>query len=427
MADVTLPPGTLVTEIDSLVGSKVARVGTDGDSIDAILPTVVAEPTRASSVGQILGWASDRGVSVSVRGGGTKSGWGGPPVPIDVLLSTRAMNRVEAHRYSDLTATVQAGATLSKTNAVLAEHRQWLPLDPNNDEQATIGGIVATNDSGPRRHRHGAPRDLIIGMTLARVDGVIAKSGGIVVKNVAGYDLARLLTGSFGCLGVILSATFKLAPLAEASRTVLVECPKVDVCARYTADLIAHASTPTALEVAVPQVKMLVRFESVETVVLDEANRAAALAEKAGATATVLVGDDELEAWRTHQAQVFVAGHTIVKLTVMPSELVSTLTWLEEEVRVRRLDYGLIGRAGLGVCYLRLQGAIAEQVSLILALRDRLPVGRGSAVIRQANLELKKLIDTWGPIGDGFRIMRAVKQKFDPTGMLNPSHGPGGL
>ena len=114
----------------------------------------------------------------------------------------------------DLTATVQAGAALGPVNRELGGHGQWIPLDLPWSEHATIGGIVATNESGPRRHRHGAPRDLIIGVGLARTDGHLVKAGGIVVKNVAGYDLARLLTGSFGCLAVIVTATFKLAPLA---------------------------------------------------------------------------------------------------------------------------------------------------------------------------------------------------------------------
>jgi FAD/FMN-containing dehydrogenase len=125
-----------------------------------------------------------------------------------VVLSTLSLNRVVAHRHGDLTATVEAGARLDDVNRELARHGQWLPLDPPWSDRATIGGIVATNDAGPRRHRYGTPRDLIIGIEIARADGVRAKAGGIVVKNVAGYDLARLMTGSFGSLALITSATF---------------------------------------------------------------------------------------------------------------------------------------------------------------------------------------------------------------------------
>ena len=271
----------LVTDVDRRAGAGVARLGAAADAIDSVVPAVVATPATPDALAKTLAWATETGRTVVVRGGGTKL-WGPPPGPVDLLLSTTAMSAVVAHRHGDLTATVQAGATLAETNAVLSRHRQWLPLDPPWGDRATIGGIVAANDSGPRRQRHGAPRDLIIGMTLARADGLLAKTGGIVVKNVAGYDLARLLTGSFGCLGVILTATFKLAPLAEASRTVSVEFPASERCGALVADLRAHASTPTALELATPPATMLIRFESVETVAVEQAEQAATLARAHG-------------------------------------------------------------------------------------------------------------------------------------------------
>ena len=158
------------------------------------------------------------------RGAGTKTGWGAEP-EADIVLSTAKLNAVLAHRHGDLTATVQAGASLAGVNRALADRGQWIPLDPPWADRATIGGLIATNDSGPRRHRYGAPRDLIIGIDFVRADGVAAKAGGIVVKNVAGYDIARLLTGSFGSLAVIVGATFKLFPLPPASRTVVIDIP----------------------------------------------------------------------------------------------------------------------------------------------------------------------------------------------------------
>jgi glycolate oxidase FAD binding subunit len=264
-------------------------------------------------------------------------------------------------------------------------------------------------------------------MTLARADGTMAKTGGIVVKNVAGYDLARLMTGSFGCLGVILTATFKLAPLAEASRTVSVEFPASARCGSFVADLLAHASTPTALEVAAPPTTMLIRFESLATVAVEQAEQAATLARGHGGTPVVLTGEAEAAAWREHDARVFEQEGAIVKLAILPAELSATLAWLDDASSTRRLDYVVTGRAGLGVLYLGLNGAVSHQASLLTALRERLPVGRGSAVIQRADLELKTLVDVWGPVGDGLRIMQEVKRRFDPTGTLNPGRGPGGL
>ena len=407
-------------------GEAVGRPGAAADAVDGVVPGAVATPTTPSALAKVLAWATETGRTVVVRGGGTKLGWGPPPGSVDVVLSTAAMTAVE-QRHDDLTATVQAGATLAATNDVLGRHRQWLPLDPPWGDRATIGGIVATNDSGPRRHRHGAPRDLIIGMTLARADGLLAKTGGIVVKNVAGYDLARLLTGSFGCLGVILTATFKLAPVAEASRTVLVEFPASARFGPFAADLLAHASAPTALELSTPPARMLIRFESVESVVVEQAEQAAALGRGHGGTPVILGGEDETAAWRAHEARVFDRDGTIAKLAIVPSELSATLAWLDQAASVHQLDHVVIGRAGLGVLYLGLDGAASEQASLVTALRERLPAGRGSAVIQRADPELKAAVDVWGPVGDGLRIMQEVKRRFDPTGTLNPGRGPGGL
>ena len=201
---------------------------------------------------------------VLVRGSGTKLGWGAVPHSIDVLISTARLNAVVAHRHGDLTATIQAGATLGYVNRTLGQHRQWIPLDPPGADRATIGGLVATNDSGPRRHRYGAPRDLIIGVEFARADGRLAKGGGIVVKNVAGYDLPRLMTGSFGSLGVIVAATFKLYPLTAASRTLVVELPAAADLGTLAGRILSSHLTPTALEFATHPLRLLVRFESIE-------------------------------------------------------------------------------------------------------------------------------------------------------------------
>ena len=416
-----------VSELDALAGAAMARPGSEADAVDGVVPGVVATPATPGALARTLAWATETGHTVVVRGGGTKLGWGPPPRSVDLLLSTTAMSAVLEHRHGDLTATLQAGATLAETNRVLRRHRQWLPLDPPWSDRATIGGIVASNDSGPRRQRHGTPRDLIIGMTLARADGIMSKTGGIVVKNVAGYDLARLMTGSFGCLGVILTATFKLAPLAEASRTVSVAFLASEGCGTLLADLRAHAFTPTALELATPPATMLIRFESVEAVAVGLAEQAATLARGHGGTTTILTGEDETVAWREHDARVFERQGTIVKLVCVPTELSSTLAWLDDAVKTYQLDYVATGRADLGVLCLGLHGGVSAQASLVTALRTRLPVGRGSAVIQRADPELRTLVDVWGPVGDGLRVMQEVKRRFDPTGTLNPGRGPGGL
>ncbi len=401
------------------------RAGGDKDAVDGVQPRLVAAPADGEALAATLAWASSEGFSVRVTGGGTKQDWGTPGAPVDLQLSTAALSRVVEHRHGDLTATVEAGATLAAVNGRLAAHGQRLPWDPPWPERATVGGIVATNDSGPRRYGHGAPRDSIIGVTVARSDGRVAKAGGIVVKNVAGYDLARLLTGSFGCLGVILTATFKLAPAPPVSRTVEVQVDSLEDAAPIAADLAGSSLTPTSIEISWAPARLFVRFESVEVSVAQQAAAACALVGERG-SAVVLGGEDERAAWDRHAAH-WSPGGTLVKLSTVPAELFPTLVWLRDRAARDGIEMAAGGRAGLGVVDVRLNGPVDAQARLIGDVRGRLPLGRGSAVIRRGDPELRRSIDAWGPVGDGMRVMMAIKRQFDPAGLLNPGRGPGGL
>ncbi len=417
---------TLLDRLAARSGPGAAvRAGGDADAVYGVRPRLVATPTNGEGLAATLGWASSEGLSVRVAGGGTKQDWGAPAGTVDLLLSTAGLGAVVEHRHGDLTATVEAGATLAAVNATLAAHGQRLPWDPPWPEQATIGGIVATNDSGPHRHGHGAPRDSIIGVTMARIDGCVAKAGGIVVKNVAGYDLARLLTGSFGCLGVILTATFKLAPAPPASRTVEVSVDCLEDAAPIAADLASSSLTPTATEITWAPARLLVRFESVEASVAQQAAAAVAVVGARGA-AVVLGGEDERASWARHAGH-WSPGGTLVKLSTVPAELFPTLVWLRDRAATNGIEMAAAGRAGLGVVDVRLAGPVDAQARLVGDLRDRLPIGRGSAVIRRGSPALRRRIDAWGPIGDGMRVMMSVKRQFDPAGLLNAGRGPGGL
>jgi glycolate oxidase FAD binding subunit len=214
---------------------------------------VLIQPTNASEVAAALRRASDARQSIVIRGAATKSEWGRPAARVDAILDMRRMNRILAHEHADMTATVEAGASLYDVNAALAIHGQTLPLDPPFADRATIGGLLATNDSGPLRHRYGTPRDLVIGIQLATTDGVLSKAGGRVVKNVAGYDLSRLVTGSFGSLAAIVSATFKLAPLPAASKTLRIGVRDAAAVAQAVRTVMASQLEPTAFEVVVGQ------------------------------------------------------------------------------------------------------------------------------------------------------------------------------
>lgn len=369
--------------------------------------------------------------TIAIEGAGTKRDWGSPAPAAAVTLSTRALNAVVEHRHGDLTATVQAGATLADVNRTLAAHGQWIALDPPWSDRATIGGILATNDSGPRRHRFGAPRDNIIGIEIVRVDGTAARAGGIVVKNVAGYDLGRLMTGSFGSLAVIASATFKLYPIPPASRTVIVDLDERSASrsgervGAIVAALLSSQLTPTAIEVEAQPMRLLVRFESIEAAAEQQAERARQLAEEHGGVGTVVGAGEEQALWAAHAQRPWSGSGAVLKVTLLPTDLAPTLTWLEQTLGAGGWD--AVGRAGVGALLVRVDGDAARQAQIVSALRARLPQGRGSVVIVRGSDDLKRTVDVWGPPGDALPLMKAIKRQFDPDGLLNPGRGPFGI
>lgn len=418
-------PDALLDAAGAIVGGDAVRAGSESDSIEGTIPRVVVEPATDAMVGAILEWASQERLAVIARGSGTKLTWGAPPQRADVVLSTRRLNAVLAHRHGDLTATVQAGATLRDVNRTLAQHRQWIPLDPPFADRATIGGLVATNDSGPRRHRYGSPRDLIIGIEFARSNGQLAKGGGIVVKNVAGYDLPRLLTGSFGSLGVIVTATFKLYPLTAASRTLVAEVATPADIARLAGKLAASHLTPTALEFATHPFRVILRFESIEASVDRQSESAAALMQEGGGSVATFDGSGEDQLWLEQARFADDARGALVRVSTLPTQLGETLNLIEKLAGSG--NYAATGRAGAGVFLLRVLGDSALQQRVVTGLRDSFPAGRGSAVIVRAPRDIRSHVDVWGPIGDGLRVMQSVKQQFDPAGVLSPGRGPGNI
>src|SRR5260370_23248040 len=208
----------------ALAGNGHARSATAADAVAGMQPKLVAEPGSAQELAEILRLSSEAGLSVIPRGGGTKLGWGNSPARADLILSTARLTEIIEHAWADLTVSVEAGCTIQKLQDTLARHGQRLALDPLWPEKATVGGVLSTNDSGALRLRFGALRDLILGVTIALPDGTLASSGGKVVKNVAGYDLPKLVTGALGTLGVITSAVFRVHPLPKET------CPLTHVC-----------------------------------------------------------------------------------------------------------------------------------------------------------------------------------------------------
>lgn len=403
--------------------------------------SVTLRPTSAPEVADALRRAADARQSIVIRGSGTKIDWGRPPRPIDAVLDMRALNRVLAHEHGDMTATVEAGARLADVNRALARHGQWLPLDPPHADAATIGGILATNDSGPLRHRYGTPRDLLIGVQLATTDGALAKAGGRVVKNVAGYDLGKLITGSFGSLAAIVTATFKLSPIPAASKTLELKVADPAAVGHLVRSVMASQLEPVAFEIASrpstlhtqqtqsthiqsfassanfanSALMVLLRFASLPAVVDAQIERARADLLRWTTAARIVDGDEERTLWRDHAADVWSgrADDAIVRASWLPADIDKVVAAHAGE---------LVGRAGVGAGLIRIAGDVDAQAGEVERLRRSAVVG--NVVIARGLPALKARVDVWGSAGDRQPLFDALKRALDPHDILNAGRGP---
>ena len=301
MASAKWSAEALGTALDPLVGGRVRATG-PLDMVGGLQPAVVIEPATEEEVSAALAFADREGLKVLTRGGGTQSELGHAPSGGDILLSTYRLEHVLEHNPADLTATVEAGMSLADFQGGLKRSGQWLALDPALPLEATIGGIVATGASGPRRLRYGGVRDQIIGVRVVRPDGAIAKGGGKVVKNVAGFDLPKLYTGSLGTLGAIVTATFRIYPQAAASRTVLLRStehgPLCDLGVRIIGTTLVASAITLSGGTAGDEQTLAVQFEALEAAAQDQADHLLGLAGGLAAGGRILTGDDEAAHWR---------------------------------------------------------------------------------------------------------------------------------
>jgi glycolate oxidase FAD binding subunit len=394
------------------------RPGADLDAVDGVVPRHVAEPEDPETFAKTLATASTDRLQTLIRGGGTKIDWGRPASRIDLLVSTARLNRLVAHRHGDLTATVQAGVRLVDFNTALQSQRQWLPVESAFDA-ATIGGIVATNDAGPARHRNGTPRDLVIGITLALADGRLVKAGGTVVKNVAGYDMGKLVSGSHGTLAGIVDVTFKLMPIPRASATLAVRYDDPVVMSADVASLSGSQVEPAAFDVAMEDRTYSMLLRVATSPAATDAQMASARAMVSG-DSRVVTGEAEAALWQRQIHAPWEAGEAVVRFSWLPANLLDVLTLLAD-IQRSGTPAMLAGRA-LGAGLLRLGGSAGAQAAAVNRLRSNVAVGH--VVMLRATPALKAAVDVWGPGRDSDTVARALKQKFDPAGVLNAGRGP---
>ncbi|WP_305783495.1 FAD-binding oxidoreductase [Symbioplanes lichenis] len=370
---------------------------TEADHIDGVPARWVAAPTTTAEAAAVLERAARDNLAVGIRGGGTKLDWGLPPRRLDLLVDTKRLSGVLEHAAGDLIAIVRAGTRLD----TLDFGSQHLALDPLPG--ATVGGTVALNTSGPRRLLHGTARDLLIGITVVRPDGRVTRSGGKVVKNVAGYDLGKLYTGSYGTLGLITECVFRLHPVAGARAVVTTPVPRADLGA-LLATIRAEQVVPSAVELDRPDdgpVTVAVLVEGTPAGVHD---RAAQLEKATGGTTSA----DPPPWWGRYPWQ---PGETGVKLTA-PLSRVPALA-----------EPGVRGSAGTGVLYARLTGDIPARLDRIRAAAI---AAGGHAVVLTAPPDVRERVDMWGPV-PGLALMRRVKDRFDPGHRFAPGRFAGGI
>jgi glycolate oxidase FAD binding subunit len=378
----------------------------------------------------VLQAAAADGLSVVVSGAATKF----TPPPSDIVVGTTKLTATVDHVAGDLVATVPAGASLDAVNAVLARERQWLPLDPPRSHRATIGGIIATNDSGPRRHRFGTPRDLIIGIEIALVDGHTAKAGGRVVKNVAGYDLSKLMCGSLGTLAVVTGATFKLSPMAPFSQTVVATLGDLRTLGDLALKIAAAPVGPSAVELQSPPHRLLVRFETTERAAAAQTTLVEGICASHGATTSVVSGQAEVDAWRAHDSRIFNASGTIVKIAVLPTDVAGMLSLIQRQTAAAGVACDIAGRGALGIVLLRLDGPTSPpggvgetgsaHASIVSDLRREASARGGNVVVLSGPKDVTTAAGKFSPIGDAEPVMRAVKARFDPHHVLNAGLAP---
>ena len=423
-------------ELDSIVGTAGICLWQDTEAFwQKRLETAVSPDTKIDStvypntqeeLAAVIAWAGQNNYAVLPCGGGSKLDWGGL-VKLDsnlrlMAVNTSHLNRLVEHAVGDLTVTAEAGMRFADLQQVLAVAGQFLPIDLAYPQHATLGGIIATADTGSLRHRYRGVRDLLLGMTFVRSDGKIATAGGRVVKNVAGYDLMKLFTGAYGTLGVISQVTFRVYPLPESSGTVILT-GEAAALTQATQILLSSALTPTAVDLLSSDLVaklglgkgtgLIVRFQSIAESVKEQSARLVEVGEKLGLQANMCSENDEHQLWQTLPETIWNCAKNsaiICKIGIRPSESVK----LFDEFPIQ--DAVIHAGSGLGI--LRFDETVTAE--MIRQIRRGCEAKGGFLTVLVAPLVLKQQLDVWGYTGSAIDLMRRIKQQFDPENILSP-------
>lgn len=381
---------------------------------------VTVAASDAGQIAEILRFADENSIAVTPCGSGSKQSWGNP-VETGIRLDLRRMNKLREHAWQDMTCTVEAGCTWADMQAELARHGQMVALDPLWPERATVGGIVATNDGGSLRLKYGGLRDLIIGMTVVLADGTTAKTGGKVVKNVAGYDLHKLMTGSYGTLGVITEINFRLHPLETNVRIWTAYAKRVQQFERPLRDLLDSQLTPSSVQL---------RLSDAECELDVKISAPAKCMGEHESKLRSIFGEMELKpadssVWQQRELLHILPDAVALKISTVPSDLCALAAELKSWAKAGR-KIALAAQAN-GLVTVAFTSQPDDAIALIKQLRSRPGSNGSSVVVLQASTLPPAVLDRWGCESNALPLMKEIKRRFDPNRILNPGRFVGNI
>ena len=418
-------------------------------SVDEVSPEAAVFPANVEAISEVLSYAAEEGKAVIPWGGGTQMVLGNTPRGVDLVLGLGRFNHILFHEPADLVASVEAGIALETLQEELARKGQFLPLEAPLPSRATMGGILASNASGPSRLAYGTPRDWLIGIRVVHSDGTVTKSGGRVVKNVTGYDLNKLYVGSLGTLGVIVEATFKIAPLPSDKMTLIATYPSLSSAVDSAQALFRQRFTPHALQVVDREIMNRVpglgtRESSKAAVLVLLVGRRAAVKRKADDSARMMEsgstgaveslsqkeGDGLWQAITDLGWTEESTPHLMAKVSILPSQMGEFLA-SGGSSDGSPFGRGVVADVGSGLVHLLWwaedgTSGVGEFVeNAIGRLWEEIRRYTGHVVVERCPPAVKSKIDVWGDSIEGMAIMRRIKQELDPAGVLNPGRFAG--
>jgi len=413
--------------------------GTAADAVDGVVPAHVARPDSVGEVQRVVRAAADAGHALIAAGLGRHIALGEVPARLDLLVRLDRLDRIREHEAADMTITVEAGCPLETLERVLAGAQQWLPLDPPDPAATTVGGLIAANLSGPLRTSQGTVRDLLLGLRWISAEGDLVSAGGRVVKNVAGYDLAKAHVGAYGTLGVLIDATFKVRPRPPHERALLLACDEVRAAVELALDA-RDAVEPGWLEVVSPGLLpgsdaspgLVVGWLGLPEEVADAERRVRALVAGRAATRSLATLDDEAAAaLRSRLADVALGpGAATLRAAVLPGALGMLLADVARLAATFGETPVYAAHAASGIARIVVREA-SNVPTVVAALRPGLAAAGGSVVVERAAPDVKRALGPLGGVfgdpGQGRALMRRLKDAFDPHRTLAPGRFVAGI